>query len=568
MGGLRAVTPAWVRAAPWLWLAATLALLAPLALGLGSAEALPDSSSASTLPRLAHLAWNSLRMSTGAAVFALLLAVPVALAAARLLPRRAGVLLLAIACVPLFLPPTVLAVAAVRLSGPAGLLTEWLTGSQAVFPVTEQIRGPAPLIPGAPIYTLWGGAGVLAWGLAPLAILALAAVLERTDSGAEQEALLHTGPARVLLRVTLPMAAGGLLAGGGLVFLFGIIELGVPEALRSLPVLVSEVYVQFGVYFDTRSALLASLGLGALTALVAGGAGWLALRAGATEEAGAEGDARPLPPSAGTRCLTVLGVVLGAGPGVLALGVLFWTATGPEGPGAVWRVVWGTAADEFGLTLLLGAVLALAAGVLGTLAGWGLASTRRPWPGRVALLLALVTPAPLLAVGTQVLLRLPPGSLPLGLDDALAALGQTHAPLLFVWLLRFGPIVALLVERSLRLLPEDAASAAALEGAGPVAFWRGIAWPQCRPAIAAGMLAAFALSLGEVGAAVLLLPPGTTTLGVRLLTLMHYAPTGQVSALCLLLLAPGVAAYAATAGLVAVHRLSRPAPCASSAASR
>jgi ABC-type Fe3+ transport system permease subunit len=216
-------------------------------------------------------------------------------------------------------------------------------------------------------------------------------------------------------------------------------------------------------------------------------------------------------------------------------------------------------------------LLALMAGVAGSAAGWALASARRPWPARLALLVPLVTPAPLLAVGAQLLLRRPAGSLPGGLDDALAALADTHVPLLAVWLLRFAPIVALLVERALRHLPADASAAAALEGAGPLAFWRAIAGPQCAPAVAAGMLAAFALSLGEVGAAVLLLPPGTTTLGVRLLTLMHYAPTGQVSALCLLLAAPGLAAYAAAASLLAMRRgwgrLSRPTPNAAAPAS-
>jgi iron(III) transport system permease protein len=60
------------------------------------------------------------------------------------------------------------------------------------------------------------------------------------------------------------------------------------------------------------------------------------------------------------------------------------------------------------------------------------------------------------------------------------------------------------------------------------------------PAVLAGGVAVAALSLGEVGATILLIPPGTSTLSVRLFTLMHYAPTGQVSAVCLLLALPAL----------------------------
>ncbi|MBX3727635.1 MAG: ABC transporter permease subunit [Candidatus Sumerlaeia bacterium] len=552
MDRLGKLTPCWVRALPWLWLAAVLVLLAPLALGLGGGAEV-DGPSLASPQRLARLGWNSLRLAGGAVVLAMLLAVPVAVTATRL---GRGRLLLALACLPLFIPPTVLAVAAVRLLGPAGMLTRLIAGQEYVFPVTEQLLGPPSALPGAPIYTLWGGALVLAWGYAPLAVLALVAVLRRAGVDAEEHALLHTGPLGVLARVTLPMAAGGALAGGALVFLFALTDLAVPEALRSLPVLVAEVYVQFGVYFDTRAALMACGVLAVLAGGAAGLAGWLATRTGLGGADTETEDPTPvrLPTTAGTRMVKGSGWVLGVVPVAAAVFVLVWTATGPEGPAAVWRIVWSTARDEFFFTLALGGLLAVLAAGVGGLVGWALAAARRPAAWRVVVLVPLVLPAPVLAVGMQVLLRRPPGSLPLGLDDGLAALSQTHAPLLAVWLLRFAPVVALLVERALRRVGPETLAAAALDGAGTCATARWLLLPACWPALAGGALATFAFTLGEVGAAVLLLPPGTTTLGVRLLTLMHFAPTGQVSALCLLLLVPGALAYAACVGVLAAGR--------------
>jgi iron(III) transport system permease protein len=106
-------------------------------------------------------------------------------------------------------------------------------------------------------------------------------------------------------------------------------------------------------------------------------------------------------------------------------------------------------------------------------------------------------------------------------------------------------------------VPVAEREAAILDGAGLVARWRAVFMPAIWPGVAAGTLIVFALILGEEGIAVLLLPPGPTTLGVRLQTLMHYAPTGQVSALCLLMIIPGVIAYAAAIGLLGVNALKR-----------
>jgi len=523
-----------------LWLLLTAAALSPLLWGLAEVEAAPDSPGLRP-GRIAQLGANSVAMAGGAAALSVMLAVPTALAAMRLEGPRARRTMLACAALPLFVPPPVIAVAAIRLFGPAGAFTSLLVGHEAVFPVAEQIAAATPQIASAPIYTLAGGAFALAWVYHPIATFALCALLARADADAEESALLETSPLRVLGRVTLPLAGGGLAAGAFLAFLFALNDFGIPESLRSLPVLVSEVYVQAGVYFDMRAALGAGLAMFAIAAmLVVGAARFLPADVGLGESA----PARRAFAMRGVGPLRALGWATATLPALMAVGILWHTATGPHGRVAVWRATWSTAHDELFFTVTLGTAVAAIVAVVGTLLGCALAAMRRPTPWRAATVLSLVVPGPLLGVGLQVLLRRPPGSLPLGFDDALAAISQTHAPLLFAWALRFAPVAALLVERALRAIPADHLDAARAEGAGAFALFRAVQWPAARRAVGAGALAAFALSLGEVGAAILLMPPGTTTLGVRLLTLMHYAPTGQVSALCLMVLAPGLAAWA------------------------
>lgn len=531
-----------------LWVAALALILAPLALGLGGSTQIEGPGLDGG--RILELAGNSILMSLGAVALALVLAVPIGLTTARLMPPKRALLLLTFAMAPLFIPPPVVAIACARLFGPAGLLTDLITGGQPSFAVSARAPAGAPKVPGAPIYSIPGGSFSLAIALFPLAVLAIHAALRRANPEAESAALLEARPGRVLRAVTLPLAAGGIAAGASLVFLFAITEFGVPETLRSLPVLVSEIYVQFGVYYDTRSALMAAL------TIVGLGAGGFALAAVILRATGlgdidhgdsSNADATRLP---GLLSLKAAGWVLGIVPAVGIVAVLIATATGPQGHLAVWRDTLKTAHEELLFTLGLGVGMAILTAAVGAVLGAALWTRRRPIGWRLLVAAPLIMPGPVLGIGASILLHRPPGSLPLRLDDALASLAGTLVPLMAIWVLRYAPVVALIVEGLLRSMPAAWTEQTRLDGASFFEWWGSVAWPVCWPGVIGGMLAALALSLGEVGAAVLLLPPGPTTLGVRLATLMHYAPTGQVSALSVMTLLPGLLAYAGAVGIV------------------
>ena len=84
----------------------------------------------------------------------------------------------------------------------------------------------------------------------------------------------------------------------------------------------------------------------------------------------------------------------------------------------------------------------------------------------------------------------------------------------------------------------DRASWEALRGAGASRWqaWRWAVWPQSRLAIGMAMYAAWLLMLWEVESVILILPPGVETLPVRIFNLLHYGHSGQVNALCVVLL--------------------------------
>jgi iron(III) transport system permease protein len=105
---------------------------------------------------------------------------------------------------------------------------------------------------------------------------------------------------------------------------------------------------------------------------------------------------------------------------------------------------------------------------------------------------------------------------------------------ILVYLARFVPVAALMLAAAVRYVPISHEEAAAAAGAGWLRTMRRIVVPQLRLGIAAAWIVAFVLSFGELGASVLIAPPGESTLPIRIYTIIANAPPAQVAALALL----------------------------------
>jgi ABC-type Fe3+ transport system permease subunit len=87
---------------------------------------------------------------------------------------------------------------------------------------------------------------------------------------------------------------------------------------------------------------------------------------------------------------------------------------------------------------------------------------------------------------------------------------------------------------SLRRVPLAHEETAAVSGAG---WWRmvvHIVLPQIRLGLLTAWVIVFILAFGELGASVLVTPPGESTLPIRIYTLIANAPPAQIAALALL----------------------------------
>jgi sulfate/thiosulfate transport system permease protein len=150
------------------------------------------------------------------------------------------------------------------------------------------------------------------------------------------------------------------------------------------------------------------------------------------------------------------------------------------------------------LTLGVAAVCALVNAVTGTAIAWVLVRDRFPGKGTVDAVIDLPFALPTIVAGLTLLALYGPGG-PFGVDVAFTRLGLLLA-LLFVTL----PFVVRAVQPVLLELDTEMEEAASSLGAGSIAIFRRIVFPNLLPAILSGVALAFARAVGEFGAVVLI----------------------------------------------------------------
>jgi iron(III) transport system permease protein len=460
--------------------------------------------------RQGALLWNTACLGVGAALGATLIGVPAGIALARVpIPFKALVRVLL--TVPLVLPPSVVALA-------------WT------------YAGVSPRA----TWSLPAGILVLSLVFYPLSLLTTEAAVRRVDAGLEEAALMVARPHSVLWSITLPLAAPSIWVAALVVFVLAVSDFGVPAVLR-VRVFTTEVFTAFAALYDFQRAALLTLPLLVLSAIVAATAVMVAgNRLVTTRRSLGRAHSLTFPAWTPVALLAIAAVIVLSL--VLPIGVLLAEARGARSASAVVRgsrdavigsLVWSAVAASI--------VVALAGGV-------GYARARaRTGIGRAAdvLLLALFAiPSTVVGIGL------------IGAWNRPGLLGAAYGtPLMLVLadIARFLPVAALVIGASVRQIPMSHEEAAAMSGAGWLRTARRIVWPQIRLGLIAAWIIAFVLSFGELGASILVAPPGESILPVRVYTLIANTPSAHVAILALLQAAVACGALAVLGFVLAVR---------------
>ncbi|MDX1655643.1 MAG: ABC transporter permease [Candidatus Competibacteraceae bacterium] len=176
--------------------------------------------------------------------------------------------------------------------------------------------------------------------------------------------------------------------------------------------------------------------------------------------------------------------------------------------------------DAFQTSLLLGALTAMIASIIGVLASLGL--VRYQFPGKNLINTALIAPilVPEVVLGVALLLFL-----------RWLAIPKSFILLLMGHVIITLPFVVLVVQARLTGLRRDYEEAALSLGANPLQTFLQVTLPQLMPAVFAGMLFAFTISFDDITATLFWKSAGVETVPTQIFAMLRNSISPEINAL-------------------------------------
>ena len=442
--------------------------------------------------RTGRLIDRTLRATLGTLAFAMGLGAPMGLLLFRTdLPLRRTMVfgLILVACLPLYV-----------------VLTCWMA------------LGGLPLWTGSVLGAAW----ITGVALAPIVALITGVGFASADRSIEDQALLDTTAWGVLRHVVLPQSRWALAAAAGVVVVLAVSTATVTDILN-VRALADEVLVQCHLSGEPWRATALALPVFAAVLALAAFLGRGLPRFGAADPDDLAHGPRPLHLGRLRVPCAVLLLILAAGY-LVPLGALVGATGGWGSLGraarACRRELWST------LTLTPVAATLCVAMAIGP--AWILVRAKRwRWVAGALLILLVATPAPIVGLGiTRVLNRGP----------VLGAVYDSSAVLVIAYVIGGLPFAVLALLPAIRRVPRDLEEAASLDGCDwSQRLWR-VVLPACSRGLAVSWFLVLVLALGEVGASVLVAPPGRSTLTIHFYTQIHAGVYPDTAATCLILL--------------------------------
>lgn len=385
---------------------------------------------------------------------------------------------------------------------------------------SEMIQLAGTVIPGLPttgwLISFW----VELMALLPLSVFLTWIAFTSVDIRLVDAGRLVRSDLSVLLHIILPLAAPALGAAFGFVFLICCTDYSVPS-LFGADVYALDIFAQFSASNSAAQAFLYALPLLLITLIV-----MIACRSGIRTLAQTPNwlSARVGNPPAfpgwffalqiGAAILVFVQILILFSGLVLAVGSpgTFITSVVMAQQELVYSLLTAVLVIAISLPLALAAAQELKRPGIRGAAAW------------IIVLVPLAVPAPLIGIGMITL-----GNLPV-----LSAMYPALIMPALVSVVRFAPFAAIILFIQMRFIDPLLLDAAAVFARSRTEAWMRIYLPLFTPGlvVSAGILAA--LTLAELGATLIVAPPGHATITMRIYNYLHYGASSDVAGLCLM----------------------------------
>lgn len=380
-----------------------------------------------------------------------------------------------------------------------------------IFPKSELFHG------------IIGTTIVLTFSYFPFITLLTISGLNSMDRRLEEAARVSHNEFGILRKITMPLVLPYILAGGLLVFIFAISDYGVPS-LMQLNVYTTEIFIRFSAFYDHGGAGVMAVPLALITfVLILLQKHYMKGRSYVTIIGEYKrGIAVPLEI---WRCPVFLAVIA-----IISLIVLIpiLTLIFQAGDLDSYKMAVKTSYRE----ILLSLWLAIIGSALCVLISFFISYIIEKSHLRVRHTVDMLSVLPF---------AIPPTVLGIGLirlwnRPMTGFIYGTSFILMLVYITISSPFVIRILCSNLKQIGSNLEEAAIVSRISWIKRTRKILLPLLKPGLKTGFIISFILCLRELGATLLVIPPGMETIPIKVYTLMHYGANKLVASLSLILL--------------------------------
>ena len=373
------------------------------------------------------------------------------------------------------------------------------------------------------IYGMRGAILVLTLSYFPVITILTISGLTATNRELEEAGAIVSSDFYVLIKITIPLILPNIMGGTILVLIFSVLNYGVPSLLRlnTYPV---EIFARFSAFYDVKGAVALSLPLMLLTFILTG-FHYHCMKDRPYITVGSD-TKTPHPFNLGSLRIPGFGFLTV----IILLSAVFPIVTLMIESGSLkaYQVAFKTAYPQIVTSFVLSAAAATFTVMLAFFISY--TSEKTDWKGRhltdFLSFIPFAVPGAILGIGMIRIWNRP----------AADFIYESSGVVIFAYIARFSPFAVKAISANLRQIHPHLEEAAVLSDASWIKQIVRIVMPLAKPGIIAGWVITFIFCMGELSATLLVVPPGETTLSVRIYTVMHYGAGNLVACLCLMLI--------------------------------
>ncbi|WP_303860257.1 iron ABC transporter permease [Alkalibaculum bacchi] len=351
----------------------------------------------------------------------------------------------------------------------------------------------------------------------PLPFTLISLSLKAIDKDALEAGAVFFSPGVALLRVVLPSVLPAILGGALLVFLLSLADYSIPS-IFSLNVYSLDIFAQFSVSGSVADSFFYSLPLLMIASVVViVGLNLLQDLSLTTKGETIRNHVTiVLPPS--------VSLLSGMGLVISLLCILIPSSNLILG---MFQSVNTVETIEMGLSELINSLIISSGSLLISLPlslsiGMQMSNKKLSGLAYFVLILPLIMPASLIGIGL------------IGVFHSTYWYNSIVMPILAI-AIRYTPVGALLCYSGFKGLDKEMINASLVYQKSTLNGFLKILFPVLFPIILMAALSIFIIGTGEIGATIMVLPPGFNTLSIKIYNYLHYGSSQVVSVLCFML---------------------------------